>query len=180
DAAVLRRHLELGERRRLTETRLSQYARRVEVLGVERDAARRAERGRGRGVERGFGDCLYVSHRLNRSDPLFHRYGQTIVCPTLLSPPRPASCALRPSGGRAGAAEHFVAVQRNVQLALEIGLLGHLHPDHRARLEGDRAREIAERAVAVRGTQARRVEQRLALKLAPGTVVEERVQELNL
>src|SRR5262249_26723972 len=70
-------------------------------------------------------------------------------------------------------------MQRNVQFALEIGLLGYLHPDHRARREGDGAREIAERAVAVRGTEARRVEQRLALKLAPGPVVEERVQELN-
>src|SRR5262245_21736968 len=83
------------------------------------------------------------------------------------------------SGRRTGAAEHLVAMQRNVQLALEIGLLGHLHPDHRARLEGDGARGIAERAVAVRGSQARRVEHRLSSKLTPGTVVEERVQELN-
>src|SRR5262250_2835968 len=81
-------------------------------------------------------------------------------------------------GRRAGAAEHLVAMQRDVQFALEIGLLGHLHPDPRKRVEGDRAREVAERAVAVRNAQARDVEQRLALKLAPGAFVEERVQKL--
>src|SRR5262245_38227284 len=76
-------------------------------------------------------------------------------------------------------AQRFVTVKRNVQLPAKIHIFGALPSKGLARSEGDWPGEMAERAASVRYAQARRVQQRLALKLPPGSFVKQRVKELN-
>src|SRR5207249_12326520 len=77
------------------------------------------------------------------------------------APPRPPPRAARRRGG---ASEHFVTLQRDVELALEFRFLGDFQPDRRARRESDRSRKIAERSIAVGDPESGDVENRLALK----------------
>src|SRR5262245_54005555 len=92
----------------------------------------------------------------------------------------PSGSPLGATGRAAGVAQHLVALQRDVELFLELGELRDLHADGGARVERNRPGEVPERPVAIRDAQAGDVEDRFALEFTARGVVEDGVLELDL
>src|SRR5262249_52931775 len=78
------------------------------------------------------------------------------------------------------AAQDLIAVQRDVQVALEVAQRRDFHADRRARRERDRLREIAKRPPAVRSAEPGDIEDRLALQFAAARFVEQRVEKSHV
>src|SRR5262249_1830270 len=130
DAAVLRGELKAREDDRLPRRRHGYYAGFVEHLGIRGDPAHGAHV---TGVARVGGRDGGRAH-LGSS--------RSATAASSGSPPDAA-------GRAAGVAQHLVALQRDVELSLELGELRDLHADGGARVERNRPGEVPERPVAI-------------------------------
>src|SRR5215468_7500614 len=84
------------------------------------------------------------------------------------------------ASGRPGLPKRFVALQGNVQLALECRHFGDLHPNDRAWRKLDRPRKIAEWSFAIGRSKAGDVQNRFALKFPTAALIKKLVLEGDL